>query len=419
MPRRKLPLWFLGLAIACIMSFIIGRRVHQSHLEQAFDDALRGLEQNNVSVVAAGVQRLQGRPGHEAQVHLLRGALLMREGDYQSALGEFAKFTPTGKLRNPTRLLTGKCFYRLGQIGRAETVLRSLVEEDPQNVDGHRWLAVIYFELGAHSPAAEELGRVTELDPADYAPHRLMGFMHMDFEEYQRAIDHFRRALRLSPPADVRQDILVNLAHCLIAVRDYRSAIAVLEGAAPDAVTLARRGECHWSLGEQARAAQLLEQARGLEPQERAVLSLQAQIQMDTDQPEGAVSSLQELLRQHPYDTTARYRLAAAYQQLGDDARYLAELARWQELSALDRRLTALSDEATRDPYDATLREQLADVCAALGKYELADKWRLAAKAMHSAEGRPRVPPLDADSSGAGPEELQPNRRRAGSARSD
>src|SRR5947199_218337 len=76
--------------------------------------------------------------------------------------------------------LTGQCLLALGAVREADRVFRSVVAEQPDQVDAHRGLAVIAYDLGQLGEAVEHLRRVAELDAADPRPHRLIGLIYKD-----------------------------------------------------------------------------------------------------------------------------------------------------------------------------------------------------------------------------------------------
>ena len=356
---------------------------------ERFRLALAALDQGDLDQVASAATLLEGDPEYAAHVRLLDAAVLLRSGQPERSLGELTSLPLQEELRLPGLLLMGESLYRLGRLAEAEVVFRQLVREHPQHPDSHRWLGAIYFDLGANTAAIAELKRVAELDPGDYAPHRLIGLMHLDFEQNVEAIEHYRRALDLNPPVSVRQQILRELAKSLIAEREYSEALQTLEDAGGDSVVFALAAECYWSLGRQQEAREALRQAAALDPEERVAALLESRILMEGGQPSAAVHALERVLRRNPQDAECRYHLALAYRQLGDDERHAAEMARWQELADLHQKLTELNIKAIEQPRNAAIRDQIADLCLALGKVKLAEMWRAAARACRQAPDIP------------------------------
>jgi tetratricopeptide (TPR) repeat protein len=375
-----------GPTLLVVVTVSLLLRTPPGNIEREFPYAVTALEHRDLARVELAISRLERHGGYDSHVRLLRGALFMHHGAEESALEEFGRSTPQGDVRKLTLLLTAECLYRLNRLTEAESLMRQLAAEHPEDPDPHRWLGAIYYDFGANDDAIRELERVITIAPQDYRPYRLIGLMRMDFAQYQEAIPFYRLALARSPPSPVREEVLRELGRCLIAVRDFIAAQEVLQQAQPVAVALVGLAECHWSLGNTDQAHQLLSQARALDPHDRDVLYFEARLEMDAGRPDRAAASLEAILEQDPYDLNARYQLALAWQRAGDDDRHSTELARWQELNRLHQELTRLSADAIRDPHAAGLRDQLADVCADLGKVELAASWRRAAEALRNDE---------------------------------
>ena len=357
--------------------------------DEQFRSALVALERGELDKVARTARALETRPGFEPHSRLLRGAVLLRSGDRTSALRLFSQLSPEGELREPAMVLTAECLYHLGRLGEAEALARKLSIEQPDNADAHRWLGAIYYDLGANTLAVAELERVAELDPDDFGPYRLLGIMHLDFEEYTEAERHFREALKRSPPPEIRREIVENLAQALVSQRSYDHALQVLHGAEPTAPVLALRAECLWSLDRKDEAYELLSKARRQAPDSRAVLLLEARMHQTDGRPEQAIEPLNRALERDRHDAEARYQLAQAYRQQGRAEEFEQTMALWKESNDLLERLTALSTEAIEKPNEVRIRRELAEVCDALGKLELAESWRRAAGGYRS--GSPGV----------------------------
>ena len=375
-----------GLSIAAVLllavaAFAFVWSLRSPDPQAQFHSALAALERGELNEVARAAHRIEKQPEFEPHARLLRGAVLLRSGDPESALWQFSQVAPEGDLREPAMLLTVECLYRLGRFGEAEGVARKLADEQPDNADARRWLGAIYYDLGANTLAVEELQTVAELDPQDYASHRLLGIMHLDFEEYREAGERFRKALKRSPPPRIRQEVTQNLAKALIAEREYEEALEVLETAEPTPQVLGLRAECHWSLNRKDVAQKLLAQAQQQAPDEPSILLLQGRIHLAHGNPRAAIVSLRRSLELDPHDAKARYQLAQAYRQSGDTEEFEEQMARWKESQRLLERLTALSTEAIERPSDGRIRHELAEVCQALGRDELAESWRRAAGA--------------------------------------
>ena len=375
--------WRLALAVGvlilpvAVLSFRSWTN-HGTGAEPKLAEVLEALNAGNHHPANAAIEVWQERFGFDSHVHLVRGALLLRSGEPDAALKEFAAVYPAGAVEQPAYLWTGECLYRLGRYADAERMFAKLASVDPKNVDAHRWLGAIYYDLGANDRAIGELKKVAELDLADYRSHRLIGLMCLDFGIADQAVDAYRQALKRSPPPEMRAEIIRELGRSLIQLHQYQEALDALRETPPDALSAALQAECFWSLGRRSEADERLQFARSLDPDHRWLLLLEARIALSEGKPQAVVESMQRALQADPHDAECRYQLALAYRDLGQPKDHERELAQWQRSRDLMARLTELNLKAIQQPANIGVRKELADVCRALGKHDLAKMWRKA-----------------------------------------
>lgn len=379
--RRRRVLRWLIVGLCVFAAAVAGYRWWDRSPEEGFRQAWKALDRGDLPKAAAIIRALDDRSRNEPRVRLLRGGYLMKRGDYAGALEQLSGVEAAGSLREPVLLMTGECLYRQGRLLEAERPLRRLAEEFPRNDRAHRWLAAIYYDLGAMNGALDELQILSRLRPDDFAAHRLMGRIYDDFEKYAKAVTHYRAALERNPPAPMQTSLSRNLARALIEEHRYEEALEVLEGFETSATVFALRAESHWALGKSERARTLLERGRELDPDRKDVLLMQARIHIAEGDPHSAVAPLQRVLKQDPHNVECRYQLALAFRQLGREDEYQAQMARKKKSEALRSRLSELNRKAIDRPRDAELREEIAELCDQLNKPELARTWRRAARA--------------------------------------
>ena len=358
--------------------------------DERFQQALVALEARDFSRVEAAIKALQGDGEYEPHRRLLQGGYRLRLGNPYGALRDLSAVEPAGELREPAHLLTGEALYQLGRLAEAEQVFLQLERTHPDHPQACRWLAAIYYDLGANHHAIERLERLAKLKPDDFTPHHLLAVMHSDFEQFPQAIQHYQQALRRSPPETVRQELLRGLGRALVRERRYDEALRVLEGGPVDAEVLALRSEASWSLGARDDAWKSLERARAMDARERSVLWIGARMHLDSDRPAEAVPLLRQILEADPHDIESRYHLATAYRQMGRLEDSDRELERRQVSYDLRERLSKLSLRAMDEPRNAELRDELAEVCRQLGKHELAATWQRAAEQCRQFEQLPQ-----------------------------
>ena len=353
---------------------------------EVYRAGMAALDQGDLERVDAAINQLEGEVRFEEHRCLLRARLMLRGGNYVSALDQLTRLNYEGKLRKPALLLTGEALYWLQRLAEAEKIFRQVLSEHPDSVRAHRWLGAIHYDLGAYDLAVVHLQKLAELQPDDFSPHRLIGLMAHDFEDEKNAIEHYRKALDRKPPIGVREEIVHELAEAHINQREYDAAVEILNQSGGGDVVKALLAECYWGMGEHDRARKLLERAaRGPEGNDRRILLLQARISLESNDAEAAIAILKRALQVDAHDAECRYQIALAYRKLGRNDESEVHMKLRSESQALKERLTELNLQANREPRNAGIREELAEVCEKLGKHKLAQMWRQAAEAGRQA----------------------------------
>ncbi len=387
--------WWIFLAVPSVVAiggagwFLLATDPHQ-----VFRDSLAAVASSDHDVLLKGIETLDEYPEFDSHVALLRGAYQLRRGHPRGAMRSFEVVQPLGELRKPALELTGECLFLLEQLPLAAAQFQELLKDEPRSANAHRWLGQIFYNLGAFDTAMAHLNKLIDLEPGNYLAHALIGHMAFDFEDFQLAVENYRKALDLEPsdsiPVDVHQEVLRNLARSLIGQNNLTDALEILDTADPDhALVLALKADCHRGLGNTKRARDLLARALGRDPHERVAVLLQVDMAIDQQQTEAVIAPLTNLLSKDPHDTACRYQLAQAWQRLGEPEKYKQEMARHDISQKLKQQLTEKNLEANRAPDNAEVRDQLAELCDALGKPDLASMWRQAAAACR------RLPQLD------------------------
>src|SRR5260370_538720 len=149
--------------------------------------------------------------------------------DLLDALEEFAQVMGGDPWAAEATVLASECLVRLGDHRSAEQALTSLVERQPDNLEGRRWLAAIYVDLNATTPATTHLREWIRLDPEDPRPYRHLCLINRETEEgYPKAIQGYRKLLQLDLRPGERATVLKDLAQTQIAVANYAQALETL-----------------------------------------------------------------------------------------------------------------------------------------------------------------------------------------------
>lgn len=348
---------------------------------EIFDHGIEAAGRNDLPELLRSADRLQGREGYEWHEHLLRGLYCLKTDRPSEALVELKGLRPEGELRDTALLVAGEAMYRTDRLPEAQRLFATLTSEQPGHVEAHRWLAAIAYDLGAMNQAMDEMEIVIRLQPSDYRPYLLRGHILFDQERFAPAVKEYSQALATKPPENIRKELVVALARSQVKTREYAAALETLAHRDPTTQVLTLRAECHSGLGNAETAWKTIEEARRLKPDDLEVLRVLARLELDAGRPESAVTPLQRILDRDPHDYESRHELAQAFRLLGKTLEAETESHRAGETIELKRKLASLTIEAIQHPTDASLREQMAEICDVLGKRELAASWRKAAAA--------------------------------------
>lgn len=288
-------------------------------------------------------------------------------------------------------VLSGECLVRLKRYREAERVLTTAATESPDDVEAHRWLAILHYDSGAVRKALVHLARVADLNPADARPHRLIGLILKDNEQFAEAAAAYRESLARNPaPADL-QELLVELAEALSGAREFAQALETLSRAESTAGVEALRGECLAQLGRPQEARAAAAAALGHDAAHAGALALSATLALDEGDVDSAVATLERAVALHPRDYLLRYQYALALDRAGKSDEAARQRAILEPLRQKRLRFSELHDKAAADPDDAGVRFELGLLAREIGRPELARMWLQAALAIepqHAAASR-------------------------------
>ena len=356
----------------------------------------------NIEEAEASLREVTQSESNVQLRRLLEGGLRLRSGNPLEALKYLSAVTMTGELRTPSLLLLGECYYRVQRHAEAELCFLRVISEEPDQVDARRWLGAIYYDLGTVKVAVRQIEHVIRLAPGDYRPHRLLGIIYHDIDDYPLAVEQFRMALSCKPPTDVETELEIVLAKSLLASGDYMSALDVIEQTHSnryDPVAATVLAECIFGLGDVEKANAVISDVVSRRPDDRDALLLRARIEQENQSWSKAIATLEKIVGNDSHDHEARYLLATAFAQIGDEDRWRHEMALCEQAKQLKAQATDLYAQADENPTDPDIRDKLAEVCDQLGKRELAAMWRRAAKTLRTRRAMKEVSPIEDSSS--------------------
>lgn len=399
------------LAVMLMVGAILWRfdRMATADPRSLLESGLVAAGRGDVSAARTAVEALRARGASDAAL-VVQAAILVTKGHALPALRSLTGVVGPPWLEAPRRLVAATAAQRLGRHRDVESLLAPLIAAEPDAVDAHRLLAASCYDVGAVAAAVHHLRETARLAPADPRPHRLLGLMHADYELFAEAIPCYEESLRRDPRQSDHQEILLELATCLIRQLRHADALDVLEAAAPTAPVDLARAECLLALGRRDEARTLVVAVLAADPENRAALVLEGTILLEDGDAAAAVVGLQRAVAIDPHDYLASLTLARALAQLGRDEDAAAARIRAGAIRELRRTFAVLHREAWERPRDAEVRRRLADIAARLGRADLERVWQDAAAAVDPAAPSPAAPSVGADATGISPADAGPPR---------
>ena len=330
------------------------------------------------------IQSLEESATVSEELTFLKGVDCVLAKQPGRALDYFGQIEPEGELRQQVLQFTGESLWAIGQIGDAEFCFRQIIQEEPENIEANRWLAVIDYDTGNINSALDRLHLLTEKLPDDFRPYALIGEIYKDFDKPEAAADAYRQASELAE-GPTQQILRSQLARVLIRSGKFESALAaVKDETAPEAICL--RAECLWNLGNAAGATELLLSLNELSIEGKLTL---ARIRFDEGHAQEVIDLLVPTVDQHQDSEECHFLIANAYQLLGNQEQHELFAERTEEIKSLKTTLTELSSKAMDSPDDADVRDQLAATYQKLGMEHLAQVWSRAAHICRTRVSQP------------------------------
>lgn len=118
--------------------------------------------------------------------------------------------------RNPASLAflpLARAYRRLGRRDLALQLSLRGLQHHPTHVEAHALLALLYFEAGDRTRAAEEWATVLRLKPGNFEALRGMGFRFLEQNDVARAKQHLERAALIRPDDTTVQEALRLIRH--------------------------------------------------------------------------------------------------------------------------------------------------------------------------------------------------------------
>ena len=270
-----------------------------------------------------------------AKTQALLGICQSRLGD-PSARALLEKSFP--KLKDkPLRLQVGlelaALYDQQGEPGATVSVMRTLVDLDPDNVDVLFMAQRFYSEL-----ADNTLNKLAVLAPGSARMQQVIAERLINGGDLPHAIEHYRKALQINPRLP---GVHFELGEAILqsspndtgtqaeAQKEFEAAIAI-DG--DTAKTECGLGGIASSQSDLDHAFTHYERAHKLDPNEAEAQLGLAKVLMMQQKPQEAITYLRAAIQSDPLNEGAHYRLAMAYRQLQMEDRAQKEMHLFQEI---------------------------------------------------------------------------------------
>jgi tetratricopeptide (TPR) repeat protein len=313
---------------------------------------------------------------------LLRARAALARGRPADAVQPLGAIDPNGPCSIDASFWKGRTLLAVGQYRRAIDWLRSVVDRRPDDAESRRWLAAASYESGDRRTALAELRQVIRLVPEDPRAWRTVALLLKEDVETEQAREAYSTALRLDPS---QPQVRLEFAEVLITSGRYDEAGSQLEacsGLVPEADRLDLLARILLDRGERDRLLALLERALEQYPTHVGLLNQRAKIEVSEGRTAEAIALLDRALEVDPYHAASYHQRGLLRKASGDAEGAARDLARSSELNADLAAMSRLDDEAGRRPEDAEIRVEIGQLCAQLGKFDLAASWYRAALAI-------------------------------------
>jgi tetratricopeptide (TPR) repeat protein len=293
--------------------------------ELKFDDSIRLFKK----VLAAD-------PDYKG-VNFFLGLSYFGKNEFLPSIECFERELKNTKPHPRTRYYLGLALQSTGRVNEAIAHLNQSVEQDPKDADALYELARLHKNASLHSIEA-----LKALDPDSFQMHALMGEVYADQERYSDAIEEYQKAVAKRPDAPGMQ-FLIGVAYW--AQRQMEPAEKAFKEAYKenpnDAMTNLYLGDIAVRYQRFSDALPFLMVAKQAQPDMPQLHVLLGQCYQSQQELQKAKAEFQAAISADPTAAQPHYFLARVYRELHDAQGSADELARYEQLSKLEKEKTS------------------------------------------------------------------------------
>jgi len=115
----------------------------------------------------------------------------------------------------------GLAYMQQGNVEIALEKLQRAIEQDPEQVAAHHYIAELYRQLQSPDDAMLHYKTALELTPKDFSLHNNYGVFLCEQKDYEAAEKSFLMAISTAPVYKPRHEFYENLAQCMMRKPDH------------------------------------------------------------------------------------------------------------------------------------------------------------------------------------------------------
>lgn len=312
----------------------------------------------------------------DAGAYASLGVVLAKQQKYPEAVAAYKKALSLDPTLPGIEMNLGLAEFKQGHFHAAIEPLKAVATREPGNFQAHTLLGLSYYSDKQYTKAVESLEVAVQADPTNVELRHIVAQSCLWAGQYQCALDGFRQIL-LTQPNSAAAHVLVGealdgLGETPEAIAEFQQAAQVsphepnvhfglgflywksqdyarakaefqaeLANDGNNAQAWAYLGDTEIKLGNQENAASALNKAIQLQSDIRLAYIDLGIVLSEQNKYKDAIADFRKAVELDPGQPDAHYRLARAYQALGEKNEAEKEFARVQRLrQELDNRLT-------------------------------------------------------------------------------
>ena len=181
-----------------------------------------------------------------------RAGELMGKDEHAAAAADLEKALREEPKMPQALLMLGSCYSELGRARGGEGQFDRVLKDDPQNVQGLTGLANVLLEEGQTEDVITLCKRTLALDDRNAQAYALLGEVYVGRRAPAEALPYLEKAVEIQPKLTQNR---LNLAACLIDLKQLARAEASLEEIVRGLPALSRAPSSTWAWSTTSRAA--------------------------------------------------------------------------------------------------------------------------------------------------------------------